>query len=632
MTRLTNILSGRGWHDLVLFIVSAGLYSPSLMNGFVGDDYIYFIGNRYISSFDLKTILLHGAIGSDYCPLRDLSFALDYLVWGENPFGFHLMNLLLFGITAVAVKHLFIRLSELLADGLEQPEETDSYVIVPFLAALLFALHPIHREVVYAVYNRGALLTALFSVLSCLAFISFLRGDRFRTRHYAAAFFLCVCAFMSREYGIILPLVLLLLAAFHQPSRNLYRFLATIPFFMAAALFYLIFRQFAIDASYIMPSPAPFLHGALSKLAIAFKIIVYYPVKMIGVELPVSSFFGPDPDLIALIAAVVTVAALTVVYMARRRHPRLLFSLLLYLVCLLPVLNFFKTYPIVADRYVYLPGLWLFFAVTAFPFRGWKRYVLLTCVVVVSIWSITTVRYMWFWRNDVVYWGRLVSIYRMPTLYARLGAAHFRERNHVAAREAFSLARSFATSVTDKLLIGDTCVRIGYREGAILAYEDAISKAGESGAALFPVGFHVSLANAYYGEGDFRRAIIHYEQAMKLKPGIAGGDFYSNLATAYYNTGDLRNALRYFELAIEQNPRVAALHNNVGALRAESGDYAAAIKSLELATTLDPGYGQAFLNLARTYRDMGDVENGNRYAGVLRSRFPHLLRELEQVK
>lgn len=403
MNRLTNILSGRGWHDLVLFVVSAGLYSPSLMNGFVGDDYIYFIGNRYISTFDVKTILMHGAIGYDYCPLRDLSLAIDYLAWGENPFGFHLTNLVLYGITVVAVKYLFVRFSELLQDGLATPEATDASGTGAFLAAMLFAIHPIHREVVYAVHNRGALLTTLFCIFSCLAFISFLRLDRSRPRYYAAAFLWCVCAFMSREYGLILPLVLLLLVAFHQPSRNLRRYLSLTPFFMAGALFYCIFRHYAVDACYVMPSSEPLLRDLFAKLVVAFKIIVYYPASMFALDLPVNAYFDPGSKTIAFVSFLVVAALTCIAYAVRRRHPGLLFALLLYLACLIPVMNFFNTDPVVSDRYAYLPGLGIFFAIKAIPYQSWKRYIPVICLILISVWVVATYKFMACWKDDAAY-------------------------------------------------------------------------------------------------------------------------------------------------------------------------------------------------------------------------------------
>jgi hypothetical protein len=75
-----NLTAKRYLYDSILFIVAVSLYAPSLLCGFVGDDLIYFIGNKPIKTFDLLTILRSGAIGADYLPLRDISFAIDYQV------------------------------------------------------------------------------------------------------------------------------------------------------------------------------------------------------------------------------------------------------------------------------------------------------------------------------------------------------------------------------------------------------------------------------------------------------------------------------------------------------------------------------------------------------------------------
>ena len=624
------IRNSRYFYDCLLFVVAVGLYSPSLMNGFVGDDYIYFIGNRPISSFDVRTILLHGAIGSDYCPLRDLSLALDYLVWGEYPFGFHLTNLLLYGITAVAVKYLFTRFSDLLAGPGEVRKETFFSEFQIFLAALLFAIHPIHREVVYAVYNRGALLTTLFSILSCLAFMRFLQGAGKGGRSYCAAFFWCICAFMSREYGIILPLILVLLVGFHEPSRRLSMFLRTGPFFIAAAIFYFVFRQYAIDASYIQPATVPFLSDAFSKLTVAFKIVMYYPARMSAFEISSSRYFGSVSNFITAAAVLIVAVGLFAGYSLRRRHPRFLFSLLFYLICLIPVLNFFNTEPVVSDRYVYLPSLGLFFLITAIPFQAWKRFIPVACLVLVSFWVMVTFRSMGYWNNDVAYWERYAPKYRYSYLYARLGGAYFKANNLAGAQKAFNMARFLSEGVKDDLLMADLCLKIGYYDGAIVAYKAALSKNIESPKKEEREDvLHSNLAVAYYRTRDFRSAIIHFERSMERNPANASVELYSDLAASYYNIGDFQNALHYYKQAITLNPRIASLHNNVGGLNAEMGNYREAVHSFELAAVLDPDYGSAFLNLARSYRDMGHVVKEREYAEVLRVRFPDLLKDLQ---
>lgn len=598
-----KIKSSRYFYDFILFTVAVGLYSPSLMNGFVGDDFIYFIGNHHISTFDVRTILLHGAIGSDYCPLRDLSFALDYLAWGENPFGFHLTNLVLFGGTAVAVKHLISRISVLLEDRGEQGEESPIPEMQAFLAALLFAIHPVQQEVVYAVYNRGALLTNLFFILSCVAFIRFLRSGQSRICTYITAFFWCICTFMSREYGIILPLVLVLLAAFHEPSRRVSTFFRTIPFFIAAAVFYFVFQQYAVDAAYIAPTTAPSLSDVLSKIAVAAKIVLYYPLRLTSFEIPVSRNIDFVSNLITVVAVLLVAGALFAAYAVRRQHPRLMFFLLFYLVCLVPVLNFFNTEPIVADRYAYLPGLGLFCAITAIPFLGWRKYIPIACIALTIFLVVVTQRFLFYWKDDISYWGQMVAKYRSSIAYGRLGSALFRENRIIEAEEALVMARIFSTGAVDDVTTGDRYKQHEYYEQAIQAYNSALAKMAA------------------------KKTVPSPEQAVLANKGVAMDILYSNLASSYFNSGDHENALRYFEQAVKLKPRQATLHNSIGAIYALTGNYHAARQKFEQAAVLDSGYGPAFLNLVKIYRIMGDEPKEKEYSEILRVRFPHLFKE-----
>lgn len=601
MSIYLKIKNWRYFYDFTLFAAAVGLYSPSLWNGFVGDDYLYFIDNRFIGNFEVGYILLHGAIGYDYCPLRDLSLAFDHLLWGKNPFGFHLTNLIIFGSTTVALKHLITRVCDLLADRGEERLEPAIPQLQAFLAALLFAIHPVQLEVVYAVYNRGALLTNLFFIFSCLAFIRFLRNDQRRLRSYSTALFWCVCTFMSREYGIILPLVLLLLVAFHEPSRRISTCFRTAPFFILAAIFYLVFRQYAVNADYIASSAAPLLSQMLVKAATAFKIMLYYPLRIFFYEIDVSrnqDFSNP----LTVTAALCVAGALFAAFAVRRRHPRLLFFLLFYLVCLIPVLNFFDTYPIVADRYNYLPGLGLFCLFTAIPFHGWKRCLPVALIAVTLVIVLATQRLLAHWKDNVSYWGKMATIYPSSYAFGRLAGVLYKEDRQLEAKEALHMAQLVSTGANDEVDIGDRYFEQKQYEDAIRIYSSALSKMGEKKTVPAP------------------------DQNMVFNPRIYMDKLYSNLATSYFNTGDFQNALHFFQEAIKLEPRVAILRNNFGALYATMGNYPAALREFELAATLDPDYGDALINLAKFYRLSGNLVKEKECTEVLRTRFPHLLK------
>ena len=133
----------------ILLILTIGVYSNTLKNGFVFDDYFIIIDNIFIK--DWKN--LSGLLSKDYFsrsgeatyrPVVTLSYFVDYSLWGLKPYGYHLTNVLIHSVNAVLV-FLFVLL---LIKGRR----------AAFLAALLFAVHPVLTEAVNAISLREDLL------------------------------------------------------------------------------------------------------------------------------------------------------------------------------------------------------------------------------------------------------------------------------------------------------------------------------------------------------------------------------------------------------------------------------------------------------------------------------------------
>ncbi|MCX6646561.1 MAG: hypothetical protein NTY09_09410 [bacterium] len=136
--------------------------------GFVSDDYLYHSAfNFSISDFLAKAALMHGgelSIPEFFRPLGIISLRLDFIIWGDDPIGFHLTNLLLHSLNALLLFFLLRRF------GLKQ---TGSAV-----AAMLFALYPLNSEPVAWVSGRFDLLAATFTLLTLHMWsISRLRND-----------------------------------------------------------------------------------------------------------------------------------------------------------------------------------------------------------------------------------------------------------------------------------------------------------------------------------------------------------------------------------------------------------------------------------------------------------------------
>jgi len=497
-------VSKQYWFDAILFVVAAALYAPSLRYGFVGDDLIYFIGNEYIKSFDVGTILQSGAIGADYLPLRDLSFAFDYLLWGESPFWFHLTNVMLYGVTVVAVKHLFVNLNAFLVRPEGERADTPA-----FLAALLFAIHLPHRDVVCSVANRGALLTVLFCILTCLSFIRYLQGTGNRSRSYATALLCSVCALLSREYSISLPLVLVLLVFFDDRSMRTSKLIATTPFFIIVLVFYFVYKQYALSANYITSSTESLLSESFTKLEVAVKIAGFYMVRMTTFA---GKFSHAESIIYALLAAGVVAGILNAAIILRRRQPQLLFGFLFYLICLIPVLNLFKTDPVVAARYSYLPCLGLFFVLLAVPFVGRMKFIPILCVAFTVSWSMVTTYQMKYYENNIVYWENIAPYTGTAYVYTQLGYAYYDGQQYEKALESLRKVQPEPWEPKYQVTVGKACFKLGDYRCAIRSFETAMTRGADDGSVP------LDLARAYLAVENRKGAEKYFDFVSRNFP------------------------------------------------------------------------------------------------------------------
>ena len=163
---------------LVLFSLAA--YAPALRNGFVWDDQALILRDPLIRSWQLipegfTHFLFTDASASDfYRPLQRVTYTLDYAVFFLSPMGYHLVSLLWHAAAAVA---LFYFAEEFLATCKMEPARR---LWVAFLAALVWALHPVQSAAVIYVAGRADPLAATFGFLGLYLALRMLRAERNR--------------------------------------------------------------------------------------------------------------------------------------------------------------------------------------------------------------------------------------------------------------------------------------------------------------------------------------------------------------------------------------------------------------------------------------------------------------------
>ena len=211
-----------GAFGIMIFLITFMVYTPALKNSFVWDDVLYVYENNYM--YSLNPQFLPWAFktfkASNWHPLTWLSHAVDYAIWGLNPFGHHLTSNVLHGLNTLLVFLLVLQLL-LIAERINlvpssshlSPFTSVQTVTSASVTSLLFGVHPLHVESVAWVAERKDLLCAFFFLLSLFCYLFFISSFHVKNRWkwFTGCLILFICALMSKPMAVTFPLVLLLL-------------------------------------------------------------------------------------------------------------------------------------------------------------------------------------------------------------------------------------------------------------------------------------------------------------------------------------------------------------------------------------------------------------------------------------
>lgn len=215
----------------ILFAIAFLVYGNSLNNGYNMDDQLVTRNHKLTSQglSGIKEIFTSPYYSDDmgysygYRPVVHLSFALEHQIFGESPKTGHFMNVLLFAFSTFFLYHFLILLFG------------EKNYLYSFLICLLFAIHPIHAEVVDSLKNRDEMLSFLFLVLSGIQLLRY--AEKYGTKHFLLCILFFLLALLSKKsvypMVFVLPAAVLLLK--NISFKRLF-FLAIILTFPAAVL------------------------------------------------------------------------------------------------------------------------------------------------------------------------------------------------------------------------------------------------------------------------------------------------------------------------------------------------------------------------------------------------------------
>jgi Flp pilus assembly protein TadD len=585
-------------------LATAVVFLPVLRAGFVNwDDPVNLLENpdyRGLGWRQLRWMLTANVMGH-WIPVTWLTLGADFAVWGMNPFGYHLTNLLLHSVSAA----LFYLVSRRLL-ALAMPAASRGVLVLgAVVAALAFAVHPLRVESVAWITERRDLTSGLFFLLTILAYLkAHERPPAVRAGFRLAALGAAALALASKSIVMGLPLALLILDAY--PLRRLgprardwwsaqawpvWR--EKIPFALlalgAAAVAYLAQRS----AGHLTPVDAADRIGM-----VAYN--VWFHVWKTVAPLKLGPIYELPPrvnplELPYLLSAAGALGITAAVWLLRRRWPAGLAVWAFYLVMLAPVAGIVHTgNHLGADRNTYVPCMGfalLFGALAATVVRAWRRGALRTPIVAVSV----GIGALWIgglalgaraqssvWRDSETLWRYAITVDPGCAIcHHNLGIILASRGDLTGAQALLDRAIGLRPDRSEfHGSYGPVLIQMGRRPEGVARLRYRL------GDNPRDVTARVNLGISLIEDGRPGEAIVELDRALRVKPDSLPA--LTSLGRALLADGRADPARAAFERAIAINAADPVAHLGLARAHLARGDRAAAQEQIPILERLDP--------------------------------------------
>jgi tetratricopeptide (TPR) repeat protein len=556
----------------LLFTMTLVAYRPVLDNGFIWDDDDYVVENPVLRTPEgLRRIWLDYGATPQYYPMVHSSFWIEYQLWQLDPAGYHVVNVLLHALGVLILWRLLVLL--------ELPGA--------WLAAAIFAVHPVEVESVAWVTERKNVLSGVFYLTSLFAYLraaglgAGALGDRESSRYYALSLLSFAGALLSKTVTGSLPAVILLILWWKRGRIGWADARPLLPFFLLALGFGALTAQ--LETRHVGAAGPDWDLSFVERCLVAGRALWFYAYKLLWPGQLVFNYPRWEIDAgrwsayLFPAAALATMAAL---WFARHRIGRgPLVAVLIFAGTLFPALGFFDVYPMrysfVADHYQYLASLGLIalFAAGAARaaggiFRGRAGPPAVAAAILLVVLASLT------WRQAQVYRDR-------ETLW----------RDTLAKNPASWMAHvNLGTIVEER----------GQLEEAIRHFRESLRL-----QPLQPEAYN-NLGSALRSLGELDAAAENLHRSLEIDPRYVLA--YNNLGLVYHDLGEYDEAVWQFERALEIHPDFVAAHTNLGITLAALGRWDEAIQQQREALRIDPNVPQVHNNLASALIERGEFD------------------------
>ncbi|MBI1912670.1 MAG: tetratricopeptide repeat protein [Deltaproteobacteria bacterium] len=562
---------------IIIIAVTAFLtFLNTTYNGFVIDDHFLIEKNPLISSFgnlldiftsDVHAFKTENPVTDYYRPLLFTVYTFEYLLFGLQPWGWHLFNVIFHVVNSILVFLIAWRIFG------EAGDKEKSNGVFALIAGLIFAVHPISAEPVSWLACVCELSYTLFSLLALYLFMlssgdaGQTSGKRFTLK--ALSVFSFLLAAFSKETALVLPGVLIAydLARGNRPGL---RMLKSHSPFWVAAIVYLALRFNALHAVAFPGNLDHSLFYYISSAAYLYSNYIFLFLFPLDLNLyhvvPVFSGFSAG---LLLNFAVVIIAFILMLYAGRKR-PVVAFFASIMILPILPTLYLLAKdlniyyINIMAERYLYFPlagfSLLAAFCLSRLSVKfNNTALVLVPVFIVIAVGAAASVKRNADWKDEFT-----ISKATLKTDPSNFFGHYLLAEVYAAKGEHDEAIREYGESIKSKPSFSGSHHRLGLLYYSLNRLEEAegefreVLKVNPRNSDAY---YNIALINM--DRGRWTEAIVGLEKALTLGKGARILRIRNNLAVSYAKLGNLEETRRQLLLAKQQDPNDAETLNNL---------------------------------------------------------------------
>ena len=557
---------------LVLCVLITASYLPTFSGQFILDDHPLVNKNPYIKKFQPflsyfsqeDGVSPHGKIddyhSGYYRPLVNLTYFLDYKLWGMRATGFRTTNLILHLMTCFLLYRVLSRYH----DG----------IVVPLIATLLFGIHPVNSETVSWTAARNNILVSLFSLASFYFYTSKKPDKKILSTSLSLLFF--AMALFSKEFAVmLLPIFFLYnrLIINRELGRSRDEWIGYIPYVVILA-FYFTMRWMVTQS---VLSPGGF--GSIWQRIYFVPYLIIYNLQVIFFPYGLHSFSVGYPKTLFNWQAAVGFGGMALIGLLLwqfKKEKMLLFSIFSFVAGLFPVLNIVKASAVslISMRWLYFPMMFLIMGLCRYIQKAMRVNQLLALsalgmgIIYFGVYSYILNENLWhdedtFFRQEVLHFNNV--------FYAGGLAENLLDKKRYQEAEGY-----FRIAINN----------YPYEARNYINYSALLIDASRPDDALL------------YLDKAKPLTMTHNER----------GEWFNNVGMAYSQLKEQDKALENFLKAVDSCPKEPQFWANLGGAYGSMGDYENSISVLRKGLDIASDSIQLRKNLAVTYMKMEDYE------------------------